>query len=96
MKLTYWCSRHFEDSPVYNVRCQIRKACKAEADQLNDEFGREVYSPPFKVTVEYSNAFDLVTQCIHDEGAGLFEWAAFHALWPDGWTDSEGVTHHWD
>ena len=64
MKLTYWACRHLTDSQVYNIRERTRAAAKAK----REEYGPENYAPPVKVTVEYRDAFDLLTQALDESG----------------------------
>lgn len=64
MKLTYWVSRRLDDHQCYNIRCKTRR----ELVEILREADPTVYTKPFKVVVEYRNAFDLLYQCL-DEGS---------------------------
>lgn len=62
MKLIYWIAKQ-DDFPCYDIRERTKKAAQAAVEQAH---GRD-YAPVHKVTVEYRDAFDLVTQAL-DEG----------------------------
>lgn len=65
MKLTYWVAPRLNDSDAYSVRATTKK----EAQQLLDAHDcPEDYGPLKKVTVEYSNGFDLLKQCLSESG----------------------------
>lgn len=68
MKLTYWVAECLNDSKHYN----IRKRTKKEVMQTLEGYNPGDYSPPRKVTVEYDDGFDLLTQCTY-EGWGWWE-----------------------
>lgn len=67
--LTYWTATCLNDSSCYNFRCKTKKECLASvaAHHAPENFG-----PVHKVTVEYNDAFDLMTQCL-TEGSGWWE-----------------------
>lgn len=70
MKLTYWIAECKNDSPAYNVRAKTRKAVRATlADGTLDPAD---YGDPFKVVIEYHDAFDLAEQLL-SEGGSLIE-----------------------
>ncbi len=65
MKLTYWYCEHLTDSNCYSVRTKTRR----EALAITAKY----YAPgdvaaPVKVTIEYDNALDLLTQCVGEGG----------------------------
>ncbi len=61
MKLTYWYSRCPDDGDVYSIRTQTKRAA---IDRINDsEYSHKHWPAPRKVTVEYSNAIDLLQIC---------------------------------
>jgi hypothetical protein len=59
MKLTYWIADCLDDSDVYSIRERTKKECAARRQVL----GEQGYGKPRKVTVEYSDGFDLLNQC---------------------------------
>jgi len=74
-KLTYWIARCNDDSDAYSIRTRTKKACEAEYQfRMKDRRGN-AYDRPIKVTVEYSNAFDLMEQCMN-ESRGCWEYNA--------------------
>ncbi len=65
MKVTYWvCSQDF-DSTAYNIRAKTKKQATLLRSQVHKS---EKYSKPFKVTIEYDDAFDLLTRCLGEGG----------------------------
>lgn len=67
MKLTYWIAEIKNDSPAYNLRGKTRKAVQAELDGGNHDPSN--FEAPRKVTVEYRDGFDLLTECLSEGGA---------------------------
>ena len=74
--LTYWCCRQEDDAQCFHIREKTRKACLDQLKQLDvtwgDSAGKPVYSKPFKIEVEYEGAFDLLDQCLSEDG--IFEY----------------------
>ena len=66
MKLTYWVANCIDDSSVYNIRRSTKKAVLAEIN--SGIYAPGSYTKPHKVTVEYSNALDLLNQCLCESG----------------------------
>ena len=67
MKLTYWVAECLDDSQAYNIRHKTKKGATILRDSLSGRF-----SPVFKVTVEYTDGFDLMDQC-SNEGRSWWE-----------------------
>ena len=61
MKLTYWVAECLNDSSCYS----IRRKTKREVKEAVAEY-RKGYGPPHKIVVEYTDAFDLLTQCLSE------------------------------
>jgi hypothetical protein len=60
-KLTYWCCSQEHDNQCYNIRARTKR----HANYLRSEYHEpERYSKPFKVTVEYKDAFELMDRCM--------------------------------
>ncbi len=59
-RFTYWVCRQERDAECYHIRARTKK----EAIALREENGRDRYSPPFKVTVEFEDIFSLVDQAM--------------------------------
>ena len=68
MKLTYWYCECHDDSDVYSVRVRTRKEAVAKLAEINDP---PAYHPPVKVSVEFSDSFDLMLRC---SSAGHHFW----------------------
>ena len=58
MKLTYWKACHLFDSDFYSIRAKTKKEALANIEA----YGAESFGKPFKVTVEYQDAFDLMKE----------------------------------
>ena len=74
MKLTYWIALCTSDSEAYSIRERTKKAAKAklaEAAETEWEY-RTFYGPLHKVTLDYTDGFDLLLQC-SGEGRGWWE-----------------------
>ncbi len=69
MKLTYWVAKCKDDNDVYTIRTRTKKECTDQYERLKAA-GAD-YDPPKKVTVEYSNGFDLLSQCTYE---GRMRW----------------------
>jgi hypothetical protein len=67
MKLTYWCSENLSDHRCYNLRAKTKKELVRKLQEEYD-WDKDNYSEPFKVTVVYKNAFDLMEQCNSEGG----------------------------
>jgi len=67
MKLTYWVATCLNDHPCYSIRKKTKKEVVAE---IAAHYNPADYSEPKKVTVEYDDAFDLMSQCIDGESYG--------------------------
>jgi hypothetical protein len=70
-RLVYWCCYNRSDSRAYNIRAKTRR----EANTLRKAYNKYAadYSKPFKVTVEYVDAFDLLCQALGEGGVGESE-----------------------
>jgi hypothetical protein len=66
MKLVYWCCASLRDSPAYSIRTRTRREATAERAKLGEH--AKDYGTPVKITVEYRDAFDLVTQALGEGG----------------------------
>ena len=68
--LTYWVCESLNDASCYSIRAKTRK----EAVRMRDSYGDRSWewSEAEKVTVKYSDGFDLLTQCL-EEGGGCWE-----------------------
>ncbi len=64
MKLTYWVSEIETDNDVYNVRAKTKKEC-LRLRELRDNCNS--YGPVHKVTIEYKDAFELLSTAMSDE-----------------------------
>jgi hypothetical protein len=60
MKLTYWVCNQETDHQCYNLRARTKR----EVLEMKRNHGGAGYSQPFKVIVEYKDAFDLMDQCM--------------------------------
>lgn len=56
MKLTYWVAVCLDDADAYSIRTRTKRECVARVA------GQRGFAAPKRVTVEYDNAFDLLTQ----------------------------------
>lgn len=65
-KLTYWCCRQEHDHDCYNIRARTRKEAARQRAELCEPWK---YTPPFKVTVQFRDAFDLLFDCLGEGGA---------------------------
>ena len=68
-KLTYWVAECERDSKVYSLRAKTKKEVVAMLATTHDpaDFG-----PVKKVSFEYRDAFDLMSECL-GEGGGYWE-----------------------
>lgn len=68
--LTYWVCENLDDSKAYNLRARTRR----EVVAMRAEYGvnAERFSKPFKVEMQYRDAFDLVARVL-GEGGGEYE-----------------------
>jgi hypothetical protein len=64
MKLTYWVATNRQDARCYDLRAKTRKECV----RMVQEQDHAQYEPPQKVTLEYRDAFDLVTLILQEGG----------------------------
>ena len=64
MTLTYWVARTRDHSEAYNIRRKTRKAVVEALE--SGRFGNREYGfgPVHKVTVKYSDAFDLMNRAM--------------------------------
>ena len=60
-KLTYWCCRQEHDHECYNIRARTRKEAARQRAELFEPWK---YTPPFKVVVQFRDAFDLLSECL--------------------------------
>ena len=69
MKLTYWVATCVGDSAAYSLRGTTRKEVKAKLESAYVEgLEKADFEKPHKVTVEYTSAFDLLSQCLSEGG----------------------------
>lgn len=61
MKLTYWTAPHPSDSDRYSIRSKTKKGAAAQIAVREDA---HLWEAPHKCTVEYNDAFDLMTRCL--------------------------------
>ena len=66
MRLTYWVSDCLNDASSYSIRRRTRREVNA-ALAAGEEY-RSRYSEPRKVTVEYTDAFNLIYQALSEGG----------------------------
>jgi hypothetical protein len=66
MKLTYWVANRLNDSQDYNIRAPTKREALAELH--SGGWNPEDYGPVHKVTVEYIDGFDLMEQCLSEDG----------------------------
>lgn len=66
MKLTYWYAARRDDSNCYSIRAKTKKEAVAERERR----GEEDYGEVKKIEVYYTDAFDLLTQCLGEGGIG--------------------------
>jgi hypothetical protein len=64
MKLTYWVAKCLNDSDAYSIRTRTKKECEAQKALA----WRDDYGPVTKVTVDYSDGFDLMYMCSEESG----------------------------
>lgn len=74
MKLTYWVAETLTDAQVYNIRKRTRREavatrneCLAQNKPDNPSYLRNAFGPVHKVTVEYSDGFDLMLQAMTED-----------------------------
>ena len=67
MKITYWVIPHTNDAQAYNIRAKTKRAALDEAANHWNDYD---YNPADvkKVTVEYTDGFDLMMQCMSEAG----------------------------
>lgn len=68
MKLVYWCCAALNDHRTYSIRTRTRKEAKAELVKMGEH--AKNYGKPTKVTVEYRDAFHLITKALGEGGIG--------------------------
>lgn len=61
--MSYWYAQTLSDADVYSVRERTKKEAIAVLESLGFDDWKEEYAPPKKVTVEYSDGFDLLQKC---------------------------------
>ena len=64
MKLTYWVAIQHDDNKCYNLRAKTKKEL---LEKIKEAYWNK-YDKPKKVTIEYKDSFDLMRQCLGDEG----------------------------
>ena len=64
MKLSYWYAECLNDSDVYAVRERTKRDAVAE---VKDKHDPENYGPVLKVTIEYPDAFGLMSDCTYED-----------------------------
>lgn len=62
-KLTYWVAPSVHDSSAYNIRAKTRKECNRLLAEWDSE---DTHGRPVKHTIEYSDSFDLMQQCLSE------------------------------
>ncbi len=68
MRLTYWKCQCTTDHNAYSVRKPTKKAAIAAREESKESHGSYQHDPPKKVTIEYSNGFDLMIQLTGEDG----------------------------
>lgn len=68
-KLVYWAAKRLDDREAYNIRARTRREAKALREANG---GDESYGPVAKVEVTFTDALDLLRQCL-GEGGSLIE-----------------------
>ena len=71
MRLTYWVAMCRNDSDRYSLRAKTKK--EVEAMLSSGSYRPTDFDPPKKVTVEYTDGFDLLQQCLC-EGSNYWEY----------------------
>jgi len=69
MTLKYWISDCLNDSPVYSIRAETKRACVAKRQERGYE-GAELdrnFGPARKVEVSYDSNFDLMEKCSEED-----------------------------
>ena len=74
MTLTYWVAQNWTGPDVYSIRTRTKREAVAQLAK----HAPGLYGPLHKVTVEYTNAFDLLDQC-SNEGHHYWESEAYIA-----------------
>lgn len=74
-KLVYWYARCELDSDCYSIRTRTKREAVSEKSRR----GAKDYGPIVKVSVEYSDAFDLMSQ-FNGEGRNSDEASAHYAV----------------
>jgi hypothetical protein len=69
MKLTYWYSRNPNDSDCYSIRETTKREAQNKVDKHNAETPEwgDKWEPAKKVSVDYRDAFQLMTQCTQED-----------------------------
>lgn len=62
-KLHYWVAICLNDSSAYNIRGRTRKEVKESQFYSADQ-----YTSPKRVTVQFNDAFDLLVECLQEDG----------------------------
>ena len=71
MKLKYWIADCITDRKS-SIRARTKKACQAQLDSYS---GMNFYGEHLrKVTIEYTDAFDLMIQAINRSGLDEFDY----------------------
>ena len=74
-KLTYWVALCTNDSDRYSIRAKTKKEVLAGLAEAGHEIGKG-YDAPKKVTVEYSDTFDLLEMCL-SESSNFWEYKEY-------------------
>jgi hypothetical protein len=65
--LTYWKCKNLEDAECYSIRARTKREAAARRVEDGEEHARR-FSHPYKVVIEYADAFDLADQLVGWEG----------------------------
>lgn len=71
MKLTYWKAESLDDNDCYSIRTKTKNEC---IEQVASRWNSQNFSTPRKVTVEYTDGFDLLDQCLTGEYRANWEY----------------------
>jgi len=68
-KLTYWIAKQNDDHRCYDIRAKTKREVLAKMKEQN----YKAWEKPIKVTIEYKNAFDLMSQCMSEGSLHEYE-----------------------
>lgn len=69
-RCSYWVCCNQEHGSSYSIRALTRRECLRLAELEGEGPGKwDEYEAPVKVTIEYQDAFDLVSQILGEGGS---------------------------